>query len=266
MRAATLAILWIFAVPLPATAQPNQRAPRATARQEAEALRLFEQSVDEYRAGRFQQAVDLLRRAYDLHAEPTLLYNLARALEGLGDDEGAIESYGRYLEGAPNATDRGAIEQRVTTLRRQIAERRALAEAARAPRPEPTVETHEPVGEPRESGGRGPWPWIVSGTGLAVLGAGGALAAVAISRESAADDAPAQTEAWSRYEGARDFATAANVCFVAGAIVLAGGVVWVLLSGGGSAAEEPEEDGDAEPEDEEDADFVMSPRGVGLRF
>jgi hypothetical protein len=144
----------------------------------------------------------------------------------------------------------------VATLRRQIAEREALARAAREP--EPDDSPRPPAeGEPRSSG-RGPWPWIVSGVGLAALGAGGAFGAVALSRNAEADDAPEQTEAWSRYEGARDLATAANVCFVAGGVVLAAGVLWVILSGGSSdAAEEAEAD---------DADLAIGAEGLALRF
>jgi len=259
---------WIFAAPLTATAQPARRAaPAAQNADEARALQLFEQSVEEYRAGRFQQAADLLREAHRLHPEPTLLYNLARALEGLGDEAGAIEQYDLYLAAAPNAPDRGAIEQKVATLRRQIAEREALARAARETEPDPGSDPDAPVDPPDDveetsSGGRGPWPWLVSGVGLAALGAGGALGAVALSRNAAADDAPKQTEAWSRYEGARDFATAANVCFIAGGVVLAAGVVWVILGGGGSddASDEP---ADEDPEDEE---LSFGAEGLTLTF
>ena len=44
-----------------------------------EAIALFQQSAEHYRAGQFQQAVDLLKRAYALKPEPVLLYNLSRA-------------------------------------------------------------------------------------------------------------------------------------------------------------------------------------------
>jgi hypothetical protein len=98
----------------------------------------------------------------------------------------------------------------------------------------------------------------VSGLGLAAVGAGGAFGAVALSESSAADDAPEQTVAWSRYEDARGYATVANVCFIGGGVVLAAGVVWVLLSGGGG-------DVDAE-EDEGETDLVLRPDGIGIRF
>ena len=256
-----------FCLCLPVGAQrtrPARAAAPAPSAEETEALELFERSVQEYRAGNFQSAADLLRRAYALHAEPTLLYNLARALEGLGDEEGAVDSYTRYLDGAPNAADRGAIEQKITTLRRQIAEREALARAAREPAEPPP--RPEPVGPaPSTASGRGPWPWLVSGVGLAGLAAGGTFAVLALSKNASADDASAQTEVWSRYEGARDLATVANVCFVAGGVILAGGVLWVLLSCGGHAAADGADEGDRDGEGD-DVALVWSRHGVGLEW
>src|SRR5688500_3941422 len=61
------------------------------------AVVLFEESERAYNAGEFAEAATLLRRAYELHPDPTLLFNLARALEGMGDLDGAIETYERYL-------------------------------------------------------------------------------------------------------------------------------------------------------------------------
>lgn len=85
------------------------------------AVVLFEESETLYNQGEFEQAAALLRRAYALHPDPTLLFNLARALEGAGDLDGAIESYERYLEENPDAEDAGAIRARVGTLREQRA-------------------------------------------------------------------------------------------------------------------------------------------------
>src|SRR5678815_1823222 len=93
MRIARLALLIAIALSAgihTATAQPDP--PEKT-----RALELFAESDQHYKAGEFEQAADLLRQAYDLYPEPLLLYNLARALEGLGDAEGAITQYERYL-------------------------------------------------------------------------------------------------------------------------------------------------------------------------
>src|SRR5688500_927241 len=55
--------------------------------------------------------------SYAVYPEPLVLYNLARALEGLGDFAGAVSEYERYLRTGGNLSDRGGIERRVGTLR-----------------------------------------------------------------------------------------------------------------------------------------------------
>ena len=41
--------------------------------------------MDAYRTGQYEQAKQSFLRAYSLRAEPTLLYNLARTFEKLGE-------------------------------------------------------------------------------------------------------------------------------------------------------------------------------------
>src|SRR5262245_35384060 len=77
------------------------------------AIELFRKSEVEYKAGRFAEAAALLKEAYAIYPEPTLLYNLARALEGLGDLEGAVAAYDRYLGESREVADAAAIRRRL---------------------------------------------------------------------------------------------------------------------------------------------------------
>jgi tetratricopeptide (TPR) repeat protein len=105
----------VFALMLAATAvaraQPDKR---------AQALQLAADSEREYKAAHFEKAAELLRKAHGIYAEPILLYNLGRALEGMGDAKGAVEAYEEYLHDAKQIDDRPAIERRVATLKAQI--------------------------------------------------------------------------------------------------------------------------------------------------
>ena len=94
--------------------------PKSKKDPKVEAVELFEKSADLYRLGKFDEAAALLERAYSLHEEPVLLYNLGRAYEGLGENQKAIDAYTKYLEKAPEAKDRGALERRIVTLKAQI--------------------------------------------------------------------------------------------------------------------------------------------------
>ena len=228
------------------------------------ALTLFQESDVHYKRGEFERAVELLREAYALYPEPILIYNLARALEGLGDLPGAIEQYERYLDEEPNIEDRGAIERRITTLKDQVATRPATDGGAPASTPPPDPPT-PPVIVPiapdvRASSPTPPskLPWIVAGAGVVVLGGGGVFGYLS---HAGADDArrePVQTEAVRLHDAARRDATIANVMFAAGGAIAIGGVVWgVLDARRGSPAPAPTVAG---------ARVEVAPSWVGLRW
>lgn len=67
---------------------------------ELEARRRYAQGSEFYRRGRFAEAVAEFTEAYSLWQNPTILYALAQAYEGLFEVARAIETYTRYLETA----------------------------------------------------------------------------------------------------------------------------------------------------------------------
>lgn len=207
---------------------PSHPSPAAQAEVQNEALRLFKDSVVEYRAGRFAAAAGLLRRAYALVPRPVLLYNLARADEGMGELEPAIAAYRAYLEGDPTAPDRMSIEARIITLEQTLAERRRLEEERRA-----AVARAEAEAARRRAADRvrkiSPAPWILAGAGVLGLGIGVGLAAAA---QRAVDGAPAassQADAAAEVDRARRFALGANVALGLGAALAIAGAAWGLV-------------------------------------
>ena len=79
-----------------------QRHPPAKGTKEAvhpnrtRASELFKKSADAYLRGDFAQAITHLDEAYALDPQPVLIYNKARANEGLGHVEEAIDLYEKY--------------------------------------------------------------------------------------------------------------------------------------------------------------------------
>ena len=192
---------------------------RAETPEEKRALELFGQSEDAYQKGQFRQAADLLREAYALKKEPVLLYNLARADEGLGDLESAVKAYEDFLAAQPEAKDRGAIEQRVATLKRQIAEREAAKRRAAMPPPAPPPPERRPSAV----------PWILVGFGAAGLGTGAAFALLSSGRHKDAVGEPVQILAAHDQDVAKTDATIATVAFIAGGALAATGLAWGIL-------------------------------------
>ncbi len=90
-------------------------------------------------------------------------------------------------------------------------------------------------------GGLSPWPFVVGGVGVAVLGAGVGFGLAAQSAEDDFAALPTSTADeidvfLARVEDARFDATVANVLFVTGGLAVAGGVAWAVIeltSGGG---------------------------------
>lgn len=211
---------------------------------QARALELFGQSETLYKEGRFEEAAVLLEQAHALHPEPTLLYNLARAREGQGSLAEAADAYERYLQESPEASDRGAIEQRIRSLRAREAERVRLEQQQRETQERLAQMERERAANPPDEGGSaldGPLPWVIFGVGVAGVGVGFGVAAAAQAKHDDAVEEPVQVEAVSKQDAAEDLALGANVAIVAGAaIALSGGVLGIVgLASSGSADEPP---------------------------
>jgi tetratricopeptide (TPR) repeat protein len=183
------------------------------------AVQLFEQSAAAYDAGQFAKAAELLKEAYRLRPDPVLLYNLARAYEGMGALPDAVKAYSDFLAADPTAKDRGAIEARITTLRAQIDEQDRLQRQA--------AERERQREAPRPSAAS-PIPWIVAGVGGAGLVTGAVFGVLSIARHNAATT-DAQADIANDQSQARTFATVANIAFVAGGVLAAAGVTWGIV-------------------------------------
>ncbi len=210
----------------------------------ARVVELVTESQTHYEAGRFQQAIDLLRQAYELEQSPTISYNLARAYEGLGDTEGALTAYRRYLEAAPEASDRGAIEQRIAALERQLEdkarlerERDAAAKRAAAERRRAELERkrreQQPPAQPKRSE-PSIVPLVVAGLGAAVIGGGVYFGLKSRERHEQATDAELARDAANLNDEAKTFALIANISFVTGGVLLLGGASWAIVERSGS--------------------------------
>jgi tetratricopeptide (TPR) repeat protein len=210
------------------------------------AVRLVVQSQEHYEAGRFREAIQLLEEAYGLEQSPTILYNLARAYEGVGESEQALDAYEKYVEKEPKASDRGAVEKRIETLKQQIAERKKLAEerdaeanrAAEARKATEREKAKRKNAPPVERRKPSVVPWIVAGVGVAVVGGGVFLGIRSRARHDEAVDERTAQESKSLNDSAKSMATAANVCFVAGGILTAAGITWAVIDGSASGKEE----------------------------
>lgn len=83
-----------------------------------------------YGEGRFDEALGLFQRAYELSGRPELLYNVGLAATNAGDERAALAALEQYLRDIPEAPNRGIVEGRIANLRREIEEEETNAHAA----------------------------------------------------------------------------------------------------------------------------------------
>lgn len=95
-------------------AQAQQQQPR-NEENEQRARELFEVGDDHYAAGRYEQAVEHFQRAYELSPQPALLFNIANALERMGEYQKAADHLRRYLD-SPRADDIASVRERIRRL------------------------------------------------------------------------------------------------------------------------------------------------------
>ncbi len=162
MTLVTLSLLGVLvtASPEPAS-EPEQRA-RA----------LYETGVAFYRTGDWERAIEHFTRAYELAPLPELLFNIAQAyqLKGPQTCAPAIRFYRRYLEAAPEAQNKGVVEQRLAEL--SSCPEPPPAPAPPAPDaavPSPAVEVPAP---PAPARAWGPGALVISGAVVAAAGGG----------------------------------------------------------------------------------------------
>lgn len=183
MRSFSFAVLWLVAASFSpdllhaqaeattvaeGTSDSTEDASTAPSPRDREARALYEAAVVAFDEGRFQDALRLFRRAYELSERAELLFNVGTAADRLRYNEEALEAFEAYLAARPNADNRANVEARVVVLRQ------AIADAAR-PTPEPSViVVREPGTEPPP---KSRW-WIGVLAGAVIVA--GAVAVVAV--------------------------------------------------------------------------------------
>ena len=83
----------------------------------ADALGEFAEAMMADKAGQLEQAKDHYRRSLDDVKQPAALYNMADVERRMERYKDAIETYGKYLEAAPDAPDRADVEALIEKLK-----------------------------------------------------------------------------------------------------------------------------------------------------
>lgn len=248
LRASVALVLLALFVAAPASAQGS----------------LFLRGARAYAEGRFEDAAMAFSDAYAEDPDPTYLYHLGRALEGAQDREGAIDAYFNYLAEVPDAPERVEVEATIERLRDEVlAGVEVVPEEETTPPPAETTPrrvSHVGVVERPEGRRISPWPWVVVGGGVLIVGIGAILGGVALGTHDAAAAAPSHAETVSIENEAQAQAAGATAMFVIGTLVTLGGAAWGIVD----LVLTPEPEADTADEDTVEARLHLRPDGASL--
>ena len=196
-----------------------------------EAMEFFDAGRTHYEAGRYQEASEALEQALVLDPESeTLIFNLARIYELLGDLDRAIEFGERYRDMV--AYDPEEVNKANSTLRRLEGARDWLA--LRESGSVPELRGLAPRVIVRDRGVADTAFWAVLSVGAGLLAGGAALGGVALRRQNQANDLLAASDAdQAEREDLRDqadgMATGADIMLIAGAATATAALLLYLL-------------------------------------
>jgi len=82
----------------------------------ARAAAVFDKAVAAEQANKWREAVQLYEQAFELSPHPNTIFNVASLYADHGEDKRALEAFQLYLDLAPTAQDRAAVDQRIAAI------------------------------------------------------------------------------------------------------------------------------------------------------
>jgi len=207
--------LWLILLVVPAGAQET---PADVAKQ------LYAEGKEAYEQLKYQLAYDRFKSCYALSHQPELLFNMSSAEQGLRHPKAAAELLRAYLRVVPDDPDRPGIERRIRALDEQqlLEERPSPALAIALPIPVAVIAVTPAA--PRR------WYQDAAGhalffTGVAILGAGGALLGIGNARIADLAGQPNYGLYGSALDGAKPLQYSGLALIGAGGVIALGGII-----------------------------------------
>ena len=206
---------------------------------------LVARAMQHYSAREYEPAIELFQQAYEVRAEPELVYNIARSYERLARGEEALREYERFVA-LPGTTSelRSRAFASIQALREEQRQREAATRDAQPPPPpEPVVaEPAPPPAAPsRVSSGGGDGiavgGWILFGVGAAAVAVGAGLGGLAIVRNDAFEQETSFERKLELRDEVRTYALATDFLLIGGGAVALTGLILGIVgatSGGSS--------------------------------
>ena len=102
---------------------PDSEAASLQEARKANARKLYDRGATAYAEARYHAAADLFLETYRVFPTPQLLFNIARALDKVGNVSGALRYYRDYQREAPGGSDEAEVQSRIHDLEAQLEQR-----------------------------------------------------------------------------------------------------------------------------------------------
>ena len=212
----------VLAEPMTEQQQEEQSAVLAM---DEEARQHFQLGRTFYDSGRFQQAVEEFQAAYKLSGRPQLLYNVYVAERDAGQLQNAVDALRGYLEKVPDAPDRVNLKARLESLEAQARRQTEQEALTKQVAEKPAAQTPATRTEIKHS----VVPWVLTGTGAALLVGSVATGVMAKGKANDLDDTCGGTTCpsseQSNVDSTRTLAITTDVLWSVGAAAAITGVV-----------------------------------------
>lgn len=262
-RAFTTTALLALALSAPVTpvaAQSGEAAGESDGFQDA-----LDAALADYEGRRYEQAAAGFQAAFEIRAEPELMYNIARSYERALRREEAVTAYDRFLQ-LPGTTSE--MRSRALTARNSLqAELAAMAGPAEPAPTEPvqaatTQESARRHGDASDDGGGGggdlaPVGWVLVGLGVAAIAVGAVFGGVALASNDEFNATTDRDDQLRLQSEVRRYALLTDILIGTGAGVTIAGIVFLIvdLASTSSSTERAEQELELQP--------VVGPNLVG---
>jgi tetratricopeptide (TPR) repeat protein len=241
-------------------ATPAPVAASDTAQAEEMARQHFQLGRAQYQSGQFREAASSFEQAYALSKREVLWYNIYLAHRDAGANKQSAIALRNYLERVPELENRAQLEARLESLDRIVAqeeqrereaserataEQQAAASAESEQASEAPVEAVQPTESSKPEESPSILPFVLMGTGGAMVIGGVVVGAMASSKHSELEekcgDGPCDRSLKSLADEGKTLALTADIMLFGGlAVAGTGAVLWLLDSTADSSSEEQE--------------------------
>jgi tetratricopeptide (TPR) repeat protein len=188
----------------------------------------FEAGRLAFSQGRYEDALDDFRRAYQLTGRPQLLYNIGSTADRLRMDRDALEAFEEYLQSLDDSPLHAEVRRRVSVLRQGVGVPHEDGGGADVTELDPGEGGSRPAREDPSPSNRGPWLVIGGASALTVTGI--ALGVAGATQMRSWNDPPIGTR-WDEVQSGHARGVAVStVGWIAAGLGLAGltvGILWL---------------------------------------